>query len=750
MPGIISAMMRRVLTIVVAMTLLVAAPAAAKSDPVGWPLGEGAESGLSPGTEWVRTNPMLITALIPSMGAPPAPAAASYFDEFHATAVQLWMDGPAEVGSWQQARPAAPFISWLDTDGTSVAWNGTGFESSGVVLGDLEAGLPGRLGYQVGDEPLTIDVIQDIEAGIAAVRDADPGALVFTNFSYHVPNLADMLAYVVASVDTDVVMMSDYFLDDLHYGVLAEFRETGLEKGVPYWQYLNAYAGVESALAPIHTESDLRWEAMAGLTYGFTGHSWFFYQAAAEGHPTATTWGGSVLHDGVGDWSAPRTPQWGIVAEINEELANLGRVVTQLTSTDVRLVIAEDERVTQPLGTVPWAAGAGGDPYLSGIAAAEGELPMDILVGFFRDAVGEQYVMIQNARHTHSLGPSEDPLPGSDQSGRIRLDFDFTGAPATVDRTRIEALRGDDPSVFVLDLEVIPPDPVPPDPPDRPIRPEVPDPEPEVPEPLQERSTVEVSLDAGAALIFKYGDTIPFRLGPTVDGVGLVDPESGQWYLREYAGVTSFYYGDPGDVPFLGDWDCDGVDTPGLYRRSDGFVYLRNSNTQGVADIRFFFGNPGDLPLAGDFNGDGCDTVSIYRPDDARVFIINELGENEGGLGAAELDYGFGNPGDVPFVGDFDGDGIDTVGLHREATGFAYFRNSHTQGVADREFFYGDPGDQIRAGDWTGDGMDTVGLFRSDEARFYLKFANEQGPADIDFLFGEPGWIPVKGRFFSG
>jgi hypothetical protein len=203
-------------------------------------------------------------------------------------------------------------------------------------------------------------------------------------------------------------------------------------------------------------------------------------------------------------------------------------------------------------------------------------------------------------------------------------------------------------------------------------------------------------------------------------------------------------------VPFLGDWDCDGVDTPGLYRRSDGFVYLRNANTQGVADIRFFFGNPGDLPLPGDFNGDGCDTVSIYRPSEARTFIINELGANEGGLGEAELDYVFGNPGDVPFVGDFDGAGIDTVGLHRESTGFAYFRNSHTQGIADKEFFYGDPGDQIRAGDWTGDGMDTVGLFRSDEARFYLKFANEQGPADIDFLFGEPGWIPVRGRFAAG
>lgn len=232
---------------------------------------------------------------------------------------------------------------------------------------------------------------------------------------------------------------------------------------------------------------------------------------------------------------------------------------------------------------------------------------------------------------------------------------------------------------------------------------------------------------------------------------GVVDTATGLWHVWDpLRGEVAFYYGDPGDVPFVGDWDCYGEETPGLFRQSDAFVYLRNSNTQGVADIRFFFGNPGDLPLAGDFNGDGCDTVSIYRPDDARVFIINELGENEGGLGAAELDYGFGNPGDVPFVGDFDDDGIDTVGLHREATGFAYFRNSHTQGVADREFFYGDPGDQIRAGDWTGDGMDTVGLFRSDEARFYLKFANEQGPADIDFLFGEPGWIPVKGRFFSG
>ena len=67
----------------------------------------------------------------------------------------------------------------------------------------------------------------------------------------------------------------------------------------------------------------------------------------------------------------------------------------------------------------------------------------------------------------------------------------------------------------------------------------------------------------------------------------------GRWHRWETISAprvtSSFYFGNPGDVAFAGDWNCDGVDTPGLYRQSDGFVYLRNSNTQGVADIQFFF-----------------------------------------------------------------------------------------------------------------------------------------------------------------
>jgi hypothetical protein len=231
---------------------------------------------------------------------------------------------------------------------------------------------------------------------------------------------------------------------------------------------------------------------------------------------------------------------------------------------------------------------------------------------------------------------------------------------------------------------------------------------------------------------------------------GLVDAGSGEWFLYDGSGGldTSFYFGNPGDVPFMGDWDGDGVETPGLYRQSDGFVYLRNSNSQGIADVSFFFGNPGDVPIAGDFDGDGFDSVSIYRPSNQTFYIINELGENNGGLGAADVSYVFGNPGDKPFVGDFDGDGVETVGLHRESTGLVYYRNVHTQGNAQNQFFFGDPGDRLIAGDWTDDGIFTPGLFRPSTRTFFFKYTNSQGNADNQFIPvpNNTTWLPISGN----
>ena len=51
---------------------------------------------------------------------------------------------------------------------------------------------------------------------------------------------------------------------------------------------------------------------------------------------------------------------------------------------------------------------------------------------------------------------------------------------------------------------------------------------------------------------------------------------------------VDFIWGDPNDSVFGGDWDGDGVDTPGLFRPSDATIYLRNSLTPGIADMEIF------------------------------------------------------------------------------------------------------------------------------------------------------------------
>jgi len=236
----------------------------------------------------------------------------------------------------------------------------------------------------------------------------------------------------------------------------------------------------------------------------------------------------------------------------------------------------------------------------------------------------------------------------------------------------------------------------------------------------------------------------PTQTVPSSAGAGVVDGSRGIWYLRDplTGGTTSFYYGNPGDTPFMGDWDGDGVDTPGLYRRSDGYVYLRNSNTQGIADVRFFFGDPGDAPVPGDFNGDSFDTLSLYRPSNQRFYIINELGSDDRGLGAADYEIAFGDPGDQPITGDFDGDGTDAVGIYRPSSGLVTFAAS-----TEEPFYYGVPGDRAVVGEFEGGSQDRIGVFRPSITTFYLRSSNTSDPVDHVFRYGKHGYLPVVGFF---
>jgi mannan endo-1,4-beta-mannosidase len=230
-----------------------------------------------------------------------------------------------------------------------------------------------------------------------------------------------------------------------------------------------------------------------------------------------------------------------------------------------------------------------------------------------------------------------------------------------------------------------------------------------------------------------YGST-----NPDADTTGVFRPTNGALYLKNknetgFADVQ-INYGLGGDTPVVGDWDGNGSTTIGIYR--NGSFYLRNSNTIGFADTVLPFGMPGDQPVAGDWNGDGVDTIGVYR---GGTFYLR----NSNSSGAPEMIFALGIAGDVGIAGDWNGDGMDTTGVFRPSNGALYLKNTNSTGFADIQINYGLPGDKPVTGDWDNDGIDTIGVYRN--GMFMLRNSNTIGIADLTFPFGVPGDQPVAG-----
>ncbi len=67
-----------------------------------------------------------------------------------------------------------------------------------------------------------------------------------------------------------------------------------------------------------------------------------------------------------------------------------------------------------------------------------------------------------------------------------------------------------------------------------------------------------------------------------------------------------------------------------------------------------------DLPVVGDFNGDGIDQLGIYT---AGTWRLDTNGDRK--LDDADEVRHLGGVADKPVVGDFDGDGIDEIAVYR-------------------------------------------------------------------------------------
>lgn len=178
------------------------------------------------------------------------------------------------------------------------------------------------------------------------------------------------------------------------------------------------------------------------------------------------------------------------------------------------------------------------------------------------------------------------------------------------------------------------------------------------------------------------------------------------------------------------------VATAACFRPTNGFFHQRFSNTSGFADNSFFYGQAGDQPIAGDWDGDGVDGVGVCR---SGVFFL----KNSNAAGFADLSFAYGAPGDIPPAGDWDGDGVDSVGVYRN--GAFLLRNADSAGFPDIVISYGNIGDVPVVGDWDGDRTTTIGCFRPSNGFCYIRNSNTSGVAETSFFYGQAGDTPVAG-----
>ncbi|QDU63925.1 hypothetical protein Pan216_48060 [Planctomycetes bacterium Pan216] len=115
------------------------------------------------------------------------------------------------------------------------------------------------------------------------------------------------------------------------------------------------------------------------------------------------------------------------------------------------------------------------------------------------------------------------------------------------------------------------------------------------------------------------------------------------------------------------------IDGIGLYRPSAAEFVFNTSDVFNFVPEQFFtigFGSVGDQGFVGDFTGDGIPNVAVYRdngPSDPGFFIINTSPITDFDPDAYVTTPLIGNGDEVPFAGDWSGDGIDGVGFYRNS-----------------------------------------------------------------------------------
>ncbi len=207
------------------------------------------------------------------------------------------------------------------------------------------------------------------------------------------------------------------------------------------------------------------------------------------------------------------------------------------------------------------------------------------------------------------------------------------------------------------------------------------------------------------------------------DGDGVADQAyfdqaSGAWYAQDVATGASIIngeiWGQIADLPVVGDYDGNGTADLGTWRPSDGHWRIK-----GITDI--WYGQAaGMYPVPGDYDGDGTTDIAMFYPTTGIWYVNGIANRYWGGPTTA-----FAKPMD------YDGNGTTDIGIYRTDTRWWYIRDLVGPGNVNYKY-WGLAGDMPAIGDFDGDGAADLTQFRPSQNRWWIMYSGT-GYNYVDF-----------------
>jgi hypothetical protein len=279
------------------------------------------------------------------------------------------------------------------------------------------------------------------------------------------------------------------------------------------------------------------------------------------------------------------------------------------------------------------------------------------------------------------------------------------------------------------------------------------------------------STCGGTNICRPWGLASDYFVPEDYDGDGKTDiavwrsgpPDMGYYYILESSTGTfrPEQVGQAGDDPtVVADYSGDGKADPAVYREGAAsgdqsfWFYKASSGPLAGQFVATQFGQNGDFPAPGDYDGDGKNDFCVQRNagSGAAVFYIHKgTGGPDVQVPGEDQAIRFGHPTDTIVSGDWDGDGKTDIATVRGSGGqLNWFIRPSTTGVGDGNsptYIFGvSSTDFVVPGDYDGDGRLDPGVFRPDadpDQNYFFTVSSQNGSPMPPIEWGMVNDYPV-------